>query len=156
ELEHQLALQSEKPAPADACRVVAKPDDMPMGTELPVALANHEALTKILTMALACNQTRVFNMSYNDTLSSIRKPGTAYTHHTLTDEEPVDKVLGYQPEAFWFNCRSMDTLASFIKAFESVREGNGTLLDNTLIFAHAETSFAKIHQIDNIPMFTIG
>ena len=156
ELENQLALQSQKPAPADACRIAARPDDAPMGTELPVALSNHDALTKILVLAVACNQTRVFNMSFNDTLSSIRKPGTAYTHHTLTHEEPVDKNLGYQPEAFWFNCRSMDALASFIKAFESVREGAGTLLDNTLIFAHAETSFAKIHQIDNIPMFTIG
>jgi hypothetical protein len=155
-LEHQLALQSEKPAPADACRVPVSPADGPLGLELPVAQANHKAFTRILTMALACNQTRVFNVAFNDALSSLRRPGTAYTHHTLTHEEPIDQSVGYQREAFWFNCRVMEQLAGFIEAFESVREGAGTLLDSTLIFAHAETSFAKIHQVDNIPVMTVG
>jgi hypothetical protein len=107
-------------------------------------------------MALACNQTRVFNMAFNNALSSLRRPGTAYTHHTLTHEEAVDQKLGYQPEAFWFNCRVMESLAMFIDTFRSVKEGNGTLLDNTLIFAHAETSYAKVHAVDNIPVMTIG
>jgi hypothetical protein len=156
ELENQLALQSQKPAPADACRVPTAPVDGPMGLELPTAVANHTAMTQILTLALACNQTKVFNMAFNDALSSLRRPGTAYTHHTLTHEEPIDQEVGYQREAFWFNCRVMEQLAAFISAFENVREGNGTLLDNTLIFAHAETSFAKIHQVDNIPIMTIG
>ena len=34
--------------------------------------------------------------------------------------------------------------------------GDRTLLDNTLIFAHSETEFAKFHSIDNIPMMTAG
>jgi len=50
----------------------------------------------------------------------------------------------------------MEALASFIAAFDGVREGPGTLLDNTLIFAHAETSYAKVHAVDNIPVMTIG
>ena len=40
--------------------------------------------------------------------------------------------------------------------FAATREGAGTLLDNTLIFAHAETSYAKVHAVDNIPVMTIG
>jgi hypothetical protein len=156
ELEQQLALQSQKPAPADACKVPTAPQDGPLGLELPVAQANHAAMTKILTMALACNQTKVFNMAFNDALSFLRRPGTANTHHTLTHEEPIDDAVGYQREAFWFNCRVQEQLASFIDAFEKVREGDRSLLDNTLIFAHAETSFAKIHQVDNIPIMTIG
>ena len=92
----------------------------------------------------------------NNALSSLRRPGTAYTHHTLTHEEAVDQQRGYQPEAFWFNCRVMEALSVFIAAFDRVREGPGTLLDNTLIFAHAETSYAKVHAVDNIPVMTIG
>jgi len=155
-LENQLALQQQKPAAADACQVVKAPQDGPVGLEIPVAQANHDAMTKILAMAVACNQTKVFNMAFNNALSSLRRPGTAYTHHTLTHEEAVDQVTGYQPEAFWFNCRVMEALAGFIDVFASTREGNGTLLDNTLIFAHAETSYAKVHAVDNIPVMTIG
>ena len=38
-----------------------------------------------------------------------------------------------------------------IQAIEDMGE-----LDNTLIFAHAETSYAKVHAVDNIPVMTIG
>jgi hypothetical protein len=107
-------------------------------------------------MALACNQTKVFNMVYNDTFSRIRRPGETYTHHVLTHEEQSDPKLGYQPTAFWFNCRSMEACADFLKAFASIREGDGTLLDNSLIYAGSETSFARIHSVDNIPVMTLG
>jgi Protein of unknown function (DUF1552) len=156
QLENQLALQSQKPAAADACKVPRAPEEGPAGYELPAVQANHDAMAKILAMAVACNQTRVFNLAISNALSSVRRPGTAYTHHTLTHEEAVDQVRGYQPEAFWFNCRIMESLANFIDVFAATREGNGTLLDNTLIFAHAETSYAKIHAVDNIPVFMIG
>ncbi|MEY3465591.1 MAG: DUF1552 domain-containing protein [Steroidobacteraceae bacterium] len=156
QLETQLALQRSTPVDAAACRKATDPGEGPVGLEIDVARGNHDSMTRLLTMALACNQTRVFNMAFNNALSSLRRPGTAYTHHTLTHEEAVDQQRGYQPEAFWFNCRVMEALASFIAAFDGVREGPGTLLDNTLIFAHAETSYAKVHAVDNIPVMTIG
>ncbi len=156
QLENQLVLEQQKPVSADACHLPQKPADGPVGLEIPVAQANHDAMAKILVMALACDQTRVFNMAFNNALSSLRRPGTAYTHHTLTHEEAVDQTRGYQPEAFWFNCRVMESLAVFVDEFAKVREGKGTLLDNTLIFAHAETSYAKLHAVDNIPVFMIG
>jgi hypothetical protein len=155
-LEHQLAVQQQAPAVGEACVRPAPPEEGPIGYELPNMVATHEAMTRLLVLALACNQTRVFNVATSNPLSSLRRPGTAYTHHTLTHEEAVDKVKGYQPEAFWFNCRLMELLASFIGHFEGVKEGSGTLLDHTLLFAHAETSYAKIHAVDNIPVMMIG
>jgi len=156
ELEHQLAVQRATPVDAAVCARATDPGEGPIGLEIDVVRANHEAMTRLLTLVLACNQTRVFNMAFNNALSSLRRPGTAYTHHTLTHEEAVDQQRGYQPEAFWFNCRVMEALSVFIAAFDRVREGPGTLLDNTLIFAHAETSYAKVHAVDNIPVMTIG
>jgi hypothetical protein len=38
----------------------------------------------------------------------------------------------------------------------SIREGDGTLLDNCLIFAASETNYAKLHTIDSIPVFLAG
>ncbi len=156
QLENQLAVQQRGTPAGAACVRPAAPKDGPVGLEIPVAQANHDAMSQLLVMALACNQTRVFNMAFNNALSSLRRPGTAYTHHTLTHEEAVDQKLGYQPEAFWFNCRVMEALAGFIDKFTRVKEGPGTLLDNTLIFAHAETSYAKLHAVDNIPVMMIG
>jgi hypothetical protein len=88
--------------------------------------------------------------------TSLRRPGTAYTHHTLTHEEAVDQKLGYQPEAFWFNCRTMQAFAEYIKTFGAIREGDGTLLDNVLIFAATETNYARVHSIDGVPAYTVG
>jgi hypothetical protein len=40
--------------------------------------------------------------------------------------------------------------------FSGIREGEGTLLDNTLIFANSDTNFAKLHALDGVPVMTIG
>jgi len=156
QLENQLALQLEKPAPNEACAVPVSPGDVPLGIEIQTVSANHKTLTHLLAMAVACNQTKVFNMLYSASLSALRKEGEAATQHTLTHEEPVDPTAGYQLETAWFNHRSMEALAGFIEIFSGIREGDGTLLDNTLIFANSDTNFAKLHALDGVPVMTIG
>jgi hypothetical protein len=78
------------------------------------------------------------------------------THHTLTHEEPIDETLGYQPQATWFVDRAMEAFAAFIGALAAVNEGDGTLLDHSLVYAHSDTSFAKTHALDNIPVLIAG
>jgi len=156
QLENQLALQLEKPAPNEACAVPVSPGDVPLGIEIQTVSSNHKTLAHLLAMAVACNQTKVFNMLYSASLSALRKEGEAATQHTLTHEEPVDPTAGYQLETAWFNHRSMEALAGFIEIFSGIREGDGTLLDNTLIFANSDTNFAKLHALDGVPVMTIG
>ena len=43
-----------------------------------------------------------------------------------------------------------------MNALDAVKEGDRTLLDNTLVFAHSDTEIAKFHIIDNFPMMTAG
>ncbi|MSO73147.1 MAG: DUF1552 domain-containing protein [Rhodospirillaceae bacterium] len=161
QLENQLALQLEKPAPNQACVApvdgFAKFDKLPPGMAIIDAVAeNHRILTDILVMALACNQTKIFNIVFNDGFSGLRRAGDSNTHHTLTHEEETDPKLGYQPGAFWFNCQSMKGCADFIQAFTKIREGDKSLLDNTLVFAGSESSHARLHGINNLPMMTFG
>jgi hypothetical protein len=156
QLEQQIALQLEKPARAEACAVPSRPPDGPVGTDVETAVANQRIMSELLAMTLACNQTRVFNMLYSWSQSLLRKSGDTATHHTLSHEEPIDAALGYQPENAWFNLRSMEALADFIAALDKVREGDGTLLDHTLVIAHSDTNYAKIHAVDEIPVMTIG
>lgn len=50
----------------------------------------------------------------------------------------------------------MDSWAYYVEAFAKIKEGDGTLLDNMLIYASTDQSLARIHSIDNQPMFTAG
>ena len=50
----------------------------------------------------------------------------------------------------------MESWAYFVEAFTKVKEGDGTLLDNTLIYATTDTAWARIHSLDGVPLFTAG
>jgi hypothetical protein len=156
QLEQQLDLQLQKPPPAEACKVPKQPADAPVGTEVGQVLQNHKLMAELLAMALACNQTKVFNMVYSDSASTLRMPGEQMIHHLMTHEEPIDAALGYQPKATYFVERSMEAWATFVSTLAAVREGDGTLLDNCLVFGHSDTEFARIHSISGIPVMMAG
>lgn len=157
DLERQFDQQLKKPEPIAACRKVDPPGPDPRsGIDADVVSLRHRQLTDLMVMALTCDQTRVFNMAYSAAFASTIKPGYEKPHHTTTHEEPIDKVAGYQTISSWFTRRAMEEWAYFVDAFAKVREGDGTLLDNTLIYASTDTNWARIHSIDGIPMFTAG
>lgn len=155
--EQQLALQLEKPAPLEACRIPAKPaDTTPPNYQIEHVIENHKVMAQLLAMALACNQTRVFNLNFNNGASSLTKAGSTISHHQLTHEEQIDGKLGYQPESTWFVERCMEAFGLFVDTLGQFKEGDGTLLDNSLVMAHSETNFAKTHSVEGIPMMLAG
>lgn len=156
QLEQQLDLQLQKPAPLAACTNPGQPVDAEIGTEIDHVVANHKLFAQILAHAVACDQTHVTNVVFGEATSPLRKAGTAMTHHIYTHEEPMDPKLGYQPNATYFMGRIVETLAFYLQTLDSIKEGDGTLLDRSLILAHSETGFAKIHALENIPMFLAG
>ena len=113
-------------------------------------------MTDLMVMAIACDQTRVFNMSYSNASSNTTKAGYEKPHHTTTHEERVDDALGYQPNCSWFTRRSMESWAYFVDAFTKIKEGDGTLLDNCLIYANSDHGYARVHSLDGMAMFTAG
>jgi hypothetical protein len=156
-LETQLDQQLTRPEPRAACKAPDAPkEDGAMGSTVEMVSARHRLLTDLMVMAIACDQTRVFNMAYADAQSSITKPGYEKPHHTCTHEEPVDEKLGYQPNASWFTRRAIEEWGYYVNAFSKVKEGDGTLLDNVLIYAFTDTGWARIHSLDNMPMFSAG
>jgi hypothetical protein len=157
QLEKQLDVELTKPEPLQAC-VVPKgsPAPSPMTSEIETVVTNHQLMVDMLVIALACDQARSFNLNFNQGASSLTRKGSTITHHQLTHEEILDNRLGYQPEATYFVNRIMEGWAYLVKKMDEVKEGDRTLLDNSLVFAHSETEFAKFHTIDNIPMMTAG
>ena len=157
QLELQFAQRLVKPDPIESCRPPGEaPTDPPMNKEAETVSIRHKMMTDLMVMAIACDQTRVFNMAYASAASPIIKPGYPKPHHTTTHEEPVDPELGYQPIHSWFLRRAMEGWAEFVEAFANVKEGDGTLLDNVLIYATTDHGYARTHTLDNIPVFTAG
>lgn len=156
ELEQQLEIAAQKPAPVAACSVPRRPENGPIGAEVGTVSANHRLFAKILAHALACDQTRVFNLMLTDSLSQLRLPGEANTHHMFTHEDPIDAQLGYQPNVAKFFPLIVGMFGTLLAEFDAFREGDKTLLDRMLVLNYTDSGYAKNHTTDNIPMLTAG
>jgi hypothetical protein len=156
QLENQFQQRLTKPEPIASCHAPGKPTDPQMNKEVETVRLRHRMMTELMVMAVACDQTRVFNMAYSPAFSSLVRAGYPKPHHTCTHEDPTDDQLGYQPNASWFTRRTMEGWADFVTAFTKVKEGDGTLLDNVLIYATTDVGYAKTHAVDGLPVFTAG
>jgi hypothetical protein len=155
-LEDQLALQLQPPARVENFTKPDAPPNVPMDSEVSNVMVTHKLMAGLLAKALQCNQTKVINVLLSDTTSNLRRAGSSTTHHTLTHEEPVNPKLGYQEQVGWFAQQSMVAWKDFLDALTAIKEGDGTLLDNCLIFAHSDCSIAKAHAVEGIPMMVAG
>lgn len=156
DLENQLAIQLQKPEKCAACAPPAAPKEMPRSASVDAVRANTRAMAKLLAMGLACNQTKVFNFVHTSGTSETYIAGQSKIYHQITHDEPTDAKLGYQPETSKLASLVMEALGDFLVELDAIREGEGTVLDNSLIFAFSDTGYAKIHSIENIPMFLAG
>ncbi|MBS0416464.1 MAG: DUF1552 domain-containing protein [Proteobacteria bacterium] len=156
DVERRIDLQLTKPQPIAACRHIPPPPEVPMGLDAELVSKRHRLMTDLMLMAVACDQTRVFNMFYAAAFSGTSRAGYDKPHHTATHEEPVDEHEHCQPHVSWYTRRAMDEWLYYVQALANFKEGAGTMLDNVLVYANTDQSFAKVHSIDGIPMFTAG
>ena len=156
EMENQLAIQLQKPEHCEACVVPTAPKERPRAATVDAVRSNTKAMAKLLAMGLACNQTRVFNFVHTAGVSETYLAGESKIYHQITHDEPTDAKLGYQPETSKIAGMVMEAFGDFLMELDSVKEGAGTVLDNSLIMAFSDTGYAKIHSIENIPMFLAG
>ena len=106
---------------------------------------------------LACNQTRVFNFVHTagslGDLPRRREQDLSPDHARRADRRASSATSPKPASSPAWSCRG-----SAISSPKWMRssEGDGTLLDNMLIMAFSDTGYAKIHSIENIPMFLAG
>ncbi len=158
ELEQKLAVELEKPAPLPAC---TKPADAPAADNSSDALveqvsARNRQFAQLIAHALACGQTQVFNLTLSGSFSPLRKAGDTSGYHQMTHEEPVDTALGYQPKCRWYGEQQMSMLRDFALTLDSIREGDGTLLDRTVMMGFTDHGEARLHSMKNYMIFTVG
>jgi hypothetical protein len=156
ELENTMAVELKRPEIIANVTIPGMPEGMTVNKSVPVLLKTTPVFSQLLAIGLATNQTRVFNMALTEPANTMFLPGDSHVFHQATHEEPIDDKLGYQPVTSKFSEYSMECFAELLKAMDAVKEGDGTLLDHSLVMAYTDTSNAKLHAIDGIPMFLAG
>jgi len=156
EMENQLAVQLQKPDKCESCTVPQAPKEMPRGASVDLVNANVKTMAKLLAMGLACNQTRVFTFVHTASSSETYIAGQSKIYHQITHDEPTDAKLGFQPETSKLAEQVMKGFGDFLIEMDAIKEGDGTLLDHMLVMGLSDTGYAKIHAIENIPMFLAG
>lgn len=156
ELEQTLEAELRRPEIAAQVSIPGAPDEMPMNKAVPNLRKVTPVMARLLAIGLATDQTRVFNMAFSEPASTIYMPGDSRPFHQSTHEEPIDDSVGYQPITSKFSTYSMEGFAELLAALDGIQEGDGTLLDHSLVMAYTDTSNAKLHAVDGIPMMLAG
>jgi hypothetical protein len=152
ELELRLARLQEDPPNLEAC---ARPD-MP-SAEFPEFEGRHpirdihRAMTDLLVMAVACDQTRVFSHWFSDPLNNKLFPEATMGHHSLTHDEP-----GEQPEVNMVTQFIMGEFAYMVEQLAAIPEGDETLLDHMVLLGTSEHGRGQTHSFDDMPIVLAG
>ncbi|HEY6878205.1 MAG TPA: DUF1552 domain-containing protein [Polyangiales bacterium] len=116
-----------------------------------------EAQLELITAALACDLTRVCSLQYsfgdNDN-NPYPWLGISEGHHPLThapdsDSGSWDKVIKIR---VWY----AEKFASLLDKLDAVKEGDGTLLDNTLVVWGSELGIGNTHSFKSTPFVVAG
>lgn len=152
QLELRLARLQEDPPDYESCsRPDAPEGSYPDIDGRPQLSEKSRAMAHLLAMALACDQTRVFTFQFSRALDNSLYGDATDGHHSLTHDEPDD-----QPTVHAITLAIMDELAYLLETLDAVPEGEGTLLDNSIVLATSETSEGKTHSLDEMPIVIAG
>ena len=154
QVEQQLDIALTAPAPIESCRKPElAPQDEP-GKTVGAVEKNNKLFAQLMAHAIACDQTRVFNVNFGT--QGLRTPGGVRDWHSLTHEEPIDPQLGYQKDVPWFINFATGTFAQFLHELDSYREGGGSVLDRAVVLWQTDHGYARTHTMDDLPILTIG
>jgi hypothetical protein len=106
----------------------------------------------IAAHVLACDITRVLTLQLSYGFSNVTHTWLNHTsaHHTMS-HDGIDRRTELQAIDNWYS----QQFASLLQALDAVPEGNGTLLDNTLIVWGRELGSTS-HRMDRVPMVIAG
>ncbi len=136
----------------EACAVPGEP--LPAYPDIdgrPQMAERNRALTDVMVMAIACDQTRVFSNFFSNPVGNTLYRDAPAGHHQLTHDEP-----GTQPEVHKIVLQIVEEYAYVVDAFSKIEEGDGTLLDNLVLFGTSDVSFGRTHSPKDFPILIAG
>jgi Protein of unknown function (DUF1552) len=154
EIENRLAMSSAPAASMSAsCKLPTKPMSFADQNGKEQLAEKTKAMSDLLAIALACNQTRVFSMMFSGSTAStvFWEVNLTEGHHQLTHDE-----AGTQPLVQASTVFTMQMFASLLVSLKSVPEGAGNVLDNCAILATSDTSDGRFHDVRDYPILVAG
>jgi hypothetical protein len=110
----------------------------------------------LLAMSLGCDLTRVASLQFSRSVSQTRFPwiGVPDAHHDLshlgnTDEGMVEKITAINT---WYS----EQVKYLLDALAAIPEGDGSVLDNTLVVWGNELSRGNSHGNEPVPFVLLG
>jgi hypothetical protein len=90
-----------------------------------------DAMNKLVVATLACDRTRVATLQWSRAFSRISHTwiGVGPDHHTLSHKTGAGDTAQLLTINRWY----ADRFADLLRQLDAVKEGNGTLLDNTIV-----------------------
>jgi hypothetical protein len=111
----------------------------------------------IIALALRTDSTRVISymprMDGQDGTGSWRELGNPYNYHEMTHHgEDPDKLKWFTQADIWY----MEEWAYFLNKLQSIREGDGSLLDHTLVAYGSSGGAINAHHNHHLPTMLAG
>jgi hypothetical protein len=99
----------------------------------------------LAVQALACGRTRVASLQWSRSFSQVQHTwvGVNAQHHTLSHNTGGDSTRQKHAIERWY----MERMAELLAQLDSVREGDGTLLDNTMVIYANELAEGAPHSV---------
>lgn len=148
-LENQiLALENAAPPPS-ACVAGDDPGDFDRNNISGIS----NAMSELLALALACDQSRVFSIMFSGSVSLqvYGEIGMTTEHHGLSHDEGGD-----QPNVHAITTFIMKQLNTFLERLQNTTEGDGNLLDRLALIASSDTAEGQPHSLNDYPIVVAG
>ncbi|MSV34360.1 MAG: DUF1552 domain-containing protein [Bryobacterales bacterium] len=128
--------------------------DKPLG--VPSDFLEHAALNNdMLAIALQADLTRVASLIYAKEASTRSYPelGFADAHHPLTHHRGRAELI---EKATKIQCHHLAQFASLVKKLKAMQEGEGTVLDHSMLVYGSSMSDPNAHLHYNVPCVLVG
>jgi len=112
-----------------------------------------KAQMDLMVLALACDLSRVVSLQWSTAESTVvhSQIGVSDEHHLMSHD-----ILNKAPLMTKVNVWYAQQFAYLLGELKKIPEGNGTLLDNMLLFWPNELSQAEVHDRRNLPYVLAG
>jgi hypothetical protein len=151
-LENQISSNAAAAPPPAACARLDEPADSTTKSDQNL-VATNAAMSRLLAMSLACDQTRVFSTLFSGSVGGTSYPEIKISgnHHSLTHDEGAG-----QPQVQAITTFIMERFAALLSALRDMPEGDGNLLDRCVILASSDVSEGQPHSIGDYPILVAG
>ncbi|MEM6989480.1 MAG: DUF1552 domain-containing protein [Myxococcota bacterium] len=152
-LEGIRAIEHRLQATPPACAVPGDPGDpQPDAANNEPIGARSRLMSDLVALALVCDLTRVFNFRFTAQLADtfFSEIGAPETYHTMTHNAARTAEVG---EVLAF---TMQEMAYLLQRLAETPEGDGTLLDHSIVYGTSELAEGLTHEVVDMPVLVAG